>query len=392
MIPSKEILEQIWKGQLSSLDKNNPVVRFQRRVPDAAWPTEYRVCKRCVLIDYSPSEKLEENKLYSCGEHPLLANIDEQRVLPCNLLHNEFIELHDSALLTNWFLPYKDEQHAGMYAMDQNKKGEFFKRMELEATKDGPFRLVGLSLYSIPAWCKEAIYGHSSLVALHGQLGLTKSSYVPTILLSSESSTLIVTLLRTGPDEDPTIILQDNEKLRFDGLIEASKTFARLVQRKEKTKMSKGLTNPVRRSMAIPSVAPAAAPVPAQAPAPAVPAPEQPVEPPVQTTTAPAQEPQVEEVQTEAAEQIASEAPETPKTRRRVKQATQDSNMLSSMEELTAYLGAPVPDTMSVAQIEDEVRHLRDLGIALARRQCNLCLAGAAAGSKIMSQLKSIIG
>lgn len=394
MIPAREILEQIWATQLAYLSESSPAVKFQRSYKGLV--TEYRVCKRCVYIDYAPKEQLDPTKLYPYEGRPLLSTVDETRVHPDNFLQYEFLELNDAALLTNWFLPFKDDNHAGMYALDLNKKGEYCKRMTLDATKDGPFRLVALSLYSVPAWCKEAIYGRSSIVALHGQLGLTKPANVPTLLLSSESSTLIITLTRTGKDEDPTIILEGDEKLHFDGLIEATASFARLVPRKEKSKMpAKGLANPVHRSMGLPkAAAPVEPPAPVQEPAPAEEQlPDPPASIPAEEIEVPTAEEQVEEVQPEQSEQIAQAAPEVPKVTRsrKVKAATQDSNMLAMMEELSAYLGSPVPDTMSVSQLEEEMRHCRELGIALSRRLCNLGLAGTAASNKIVSSLRALV-
>ena len=394
MKSARSIIEEIWNYQLENLPKGDkgPAVIFQTNYNDQR--TEYRACRRCVMIDYSPIAQLNPTELYAVPEHTLITEIDEQRIAPERFLHEEFLNLADSALLTNRFLPFKNESHAGLYALDKDNRDCWKKRYELDALKEGPFSLIGLNLYEIPAWCKSCIYGHSSLVALHAQFGLTRNGNVPTLLLSSDSSLLIVTLNRVPMDENPIIILEGDEKLQFDGYIEKAYAWSRLIPKKEnKKKMSKGLPNPTKR--AVPAAAPAVEPETVEA------VPQNPVMVHAPVTPPPAPEPQVEEVQPEQAKEIAQEAPaavdpvapEKEKPRRRNnKVAAQDSDMLKTMDALAEYLGCPVPDTMTVPQIEEELRHCRELGLALTRRMANLGLAGTTASSKLIGTIRGLVG
>lgn len=402
MKSARLIIEEIWNSQLENLPKGDkgPAVVFQKKHAEVV--VEYKACRRCVLIDYMPEVKLIPDKLYGIEGHAILSNIDEERIAPERFLYEEFIELQDSALLTNRFLPFTNEAHSGFYALDKDHRDVWKKRYELDALKDGPYKLVAYTMYEIPAWCKSCIYGHSSLIALHGQFGLTRQGNVPTLILSSDSSMLIVTMNRMPPDENPIISLEGEDRLQFDGYIEASYSWTRLVPRKDSKKMpTKGLANPVKR----------AAMQAAQNAAPTM------VHEPIQQ---PAEEPQIEDVKPEQAAEIAAQAEEPagetdragytapPASQvntepgpdqsikstvrsRRVKQAAQDSDMLKNMDALSEYLGSPVPDTMTVQQIEEELRHCRDLGVALTRRMTNLGLAGTSAGSKLINAVKSLV-
>ena len=394
MKSARSIIEEIWNYQLENLPKGDkgPVVIFQTLYNDNR--VEYRACRRCVLIDYQPETELIPNKKYGVEGHTIIEEIDDSRLSPERFLHEEFLNLSDSALLTNRFLPFKNDTHSGLYALEKDHRDCWKKRYELDALKDGPFSLIGLTLYEVPAWCKSCIYGYSSLVALHGQFGLTRNGNVPTLILSSDTSLLIVTLNRIPLDENPTIILEGDEKLQFDGFIEEPHVWSRLIPKKEnKKKMSKGLPNPTKR--AVPAAAPATEPETVEA------VPQNPVMVHAPVTPPPAPEPQVEEVQPEQAKEIAQEAPaavdpvapEKEKPRRRNnKVAAQDSDMLKTMDALAEYLGCPVPDTMTVPQIEEELRHCRELGLALTRRMANLGLAGTTASSKLIGTIRGLVG
>ena len=398
MKSARSIIEEIWNYQLENLPKGDkgPAVIFQTNYNDHR--TEYRACRRCVMIDYSPISQLNPTELYAIPEHTKITEIDEQRIAPERFLHEEFLNLEDSALLTNRFLPFVNEAHAGLYALEKDHRDCWRKRYELDALREGPFSLIELNLYEVPAWCKSCIYGHSSLVALHGQFGLTRNGNVPTLLLSSDTSLLIVTLNRVPPDENPTIILEGDEKLQFDGYIEKAHAWSRLIPKKEnKKKMGKGLPNPVKRAAAAAAIANEPEHVP-----------QTPVMVHEPVSAPPAAEPQVEDVQPEQAQEIAQQAPvvetpvdpaqETPppekeKPRRRTnKVAAQDSDMLKTMDTLAEYLGCPVPDTMTVPQIEEEIRHCRELGLALTRRMANLGLAGTTASSKLIGTIRGLVG
>jgi hypothetical protein len=246
---------------------------------------------------------------------------------------------------------------------------------------------------------------NSSLTALNARIGKMRTGPVLVLLLSCDTALLVVTLSKipqNKPQNSNIFMSMDlSEHYRLDGLREDGVFYTRLVKGRNNLK---GLANPVKRKE--------------EAPAEVVHVPEE--TPPIQD--APAAEPQVEEVQPEQAEEIAEQAPEpmgeidrngytappasqisaersadlgdAPKKRTRTKRVAvaPSANASKLIDDLIAYLGSPVADSMTSDQMQEEVRKLRDLGVVLARRQSNLFTAATASEKKLRDVLRGVLG
>lgn len=383
----KQLLRQLWDIEASRTTNGN-ACRLQLQTESG--PTEFLVCSKAVLMDYAPSKTLEAGKLYTVNKLPLKKLEDISRVYPENMLCEESLNITKDDYIEDCFMPLNNWHEIGMgvFAKDDEK-------VVLEAVlpylKSGSFQFAGLALHYIPDEVRWEINKNSSLTALNARIGKMRTGPVLVLLLSCDTALLVVTLSKI-PQNKPQnsnifMSIDLSEHYRLDGLREDGVFYTRLVKGRNNLK---GLANPVKRKE--------------EAPAEVVHVPEE--TPPIQD--APAAEPQVEEVQPEQADEIAEQTPEVtpveqtkeaapveePKKRTRTKRVAvaPSANASKLIDDLIAYLGSPVADSMTSDQMQEEVRKLRDLGVVLARRQSNLFTAATASEKKLRDVLRGVLG
>lgn len=397
----KQLLRQLWDIEASRTTNGN-ACRLQLQTESG--PTEFLVCSKAVLMDYAPSKTLEAGKLYTVNKLPLKKLEDISRIYPENMLCEESLNITKDAYIEDCFMPLNNWHEIGMGVFSKDDEKVVLEAV-LPYLKSGSFQFAGLALHYIPDEVRWEINKNSSLTALNARIGKMRTGPVLVLLLSCDTALLVVTLSKIPQNkpQNSNIFMSRglSEHYRLDGLREDGVFYTRLVKGRNNLK---GLANPVKRKE--------------EAPAEVVHVPEE--TPPIQD--APAAEPQVEEVQPEQADEIAEQAPEpvgetdrngytappasqinaersaelddAPKKRTRTKRVAvaPSANASKLIDDLIAYLGSPVADSMTSDQMQEEVRKLRDLGVVLARRQSNLFTAATASEKKLRDVLRGVLG
>ena len=375
----KSLLSQIWALQ-ANLSNRPDACRFQ--VQTTGGTIEYLVCSKSILLDYAPTEKLEPGKLEQVGNRALKQLDDLERVNPEVFLCDETIPLQNDDLIDKLYLPMNSKEREiglGVFTGDSDKA---IMQSVLPYQADGSFKFAGLAFYRIPEAVQQEIKEWGSLSKLNARLCKMRSSPALVLLLSCDTAMLVVTLstFKNNYPVNSNIQLPDGI-YKLDGYRDDLGVFARLVKGRQST--MRGLANPVKR---VNQEAPTTVPV-AETPTP----------PPQETPN----EPQVEEVKAEQAEAIAEEVQaanptpveEKPKRTRTRRQPVQGGNdILKTMDDLITYLSAPVPDNMTTEAMQEEIRKLRDLNVAGARRSCNLYTAATASEKKLRDVLRGVLG
>lgn len=396
----KDLLKEIWKTEAA---KCTNACHFQTMMIDSL--AEIWVCNKAVLYDYAPNKKEKLDTCLAVDDLPLKVLEDTRRVWAENMFYQGIIHLEDYGLLSAVFLndgPGPQEQ--ALSAFNRNGQTAYYK-CALPWGEETSFQWLRKVLYSIPDTVQEHIKDVVTLKELNAGLVRLKGAPDLALLLGSSTSWMLVTMSRDKPTEPV------NEQLfiggiqyRLDGWNHETQSFTRLVE--ASTKSMRGLANPTKAAQqAITAPAQHVAPMP------------EPAGSPGDSVTVEelkqAQEPQVEEVQPEQAQQIATEAPPSvekapiPETRsdepvtqpqeeekrKRIRKAPMAATPANAkaLEDTIAYLGSPVADTMTQEEIDEEVRKCRDLGIVLARRMANLYAAGTQIPKKKLAAVSAIL-
>lgn len=382
---TKDLLRQLWEIQAKDAD----ACSYQLQTDSG--PTEYLVCPRAVLLDYAPVTTKESGKLYKVGDHPLKKLQDISKANPEIMLCEESLTIHKDEDIESYFLPLNNWSEVGMGVFDHIGDTVILKSI-LPYLKGGSFQFAGLTLHHVPDQVRWEIQRNGKFTDLNPRICKMRSGPVLVLLLSCDSALLVVTLSKNTNkcplNEHIYMDRNRTELYRLDGLREDGVFFTRLVKGRQTLK---GLANPTKRKAE-------------EAPAEVVHVPEE--NPPIQDAPA-VEEPQIEDVQPEQAAEIAEAAPvveapaEEPKKRTRTPRKQQvpkdyDGPFFGlnekAIDDLIAYLGAPVPEQMSVESMQEEARKLRDLGVVLARRQSNLLMAASASEKKLKDVLRGVLG
>lgn len=383
----KTILKDIWEAVARANPKNNTACRFQTMLGDTR--TEISVSSRSVFYDYAPTEKLELDQYFEVADLPMKELQDPEKVQAENMFYDGSIPLEDNSLLDAYFL------NAGLASGHQKELSVFdlnggtaaYYRMGLPWGRATYFEWVRKIFYTVPEAVQERLQETATLKELNAQIVRLKASPDLALLLGSATSWLLVTMSRTRPmSEVYDHIFIDDKQYRLDGFDREIGAYTRLVEVVDKT--MRGLANPTKAAQQAAQAAPTPAP--------------EPVEPPVPEAIPDV--PQVEEVQPEQAEEIAAQAPEavaqqpadpvaqeeeTPKrTRTRKAPTAVTPANAKALEEVAAYLGSPVADSMTMEEIDEEIRKCRDLGVALSRRMANLYAAGTLIPKKKLAAVR----
>lgn len=398
----KELLKKLWKAELDAGDDpaRNTACRFQTLVIDSV--VETLVCPRAIYWDYAPADRIEPDKMFPVDGYPMSKLDDPQRVYLENMCYMGYIPLDDSVYLKGMFLNDSIEANA-LSVYDRNGHTGYW-RCALPWGDETSFQWVRKVLYYIPDPVRELIWDTVTLREVRARLVRLKSVPDIAIMFSSSTANLLVTMASLKPHELEYEQLFIREvQHRLDGYDRETKSFSRLIEVKDKTMPMRGLANPTKAAQAAEAKSAAAAyeatqQVNKQLFEKAVPpaAPTKEPEPPVE-------EPQVEDVQPEQAEEIAQQAPEPVaapeqqeeeiKKRTRIRKAPTAATPANAkaLEDTLAYLGSPVADTMTMDEIDEEIRKCRDLGIVLSRRMANLYTAGMQIPKKKLAAVSAIL-
>ena len=411
-----ELLSKLWEALIASKDESYPACRFQEQYQEGR--ADYRVCRRCVYIDYKPSGRpLKDGKLYPILGHELLPLDPMNKVHPENFLCEEGLALNSDNYLHYVFIPCNNmkDREVGLMAFEEVDDKLMYKGT-LPYSPSGSFHFVGLAAYRIS---KDIIHeiekAEIPFTQLHPRICKVRSGTVLALQLMSESRTIIATLNRLNQQDelnDNIYFGKDSPRYKLDGFRNDSGTYYQLVEAIEVT--MRGLKNPVKKL--------------------------QEQETPV--------EPQIEDIQPEQAEEIAAQAPtvdatpesmeginevsetiakyeegdpetvatinkekerlEVLKTKIEAEKADKEEAApkhtrvrkqptaagpakLKQMDELIEYLGSPVGD-MKQEDINEEIKKIRDLIIVSGRRMANLHSVHAAGEKKRLDSLRAIIG
>lgn len=380
-----ELLKQLWMIQATQNNERGDACRFQ--LQSVCGAIEYYVCSTAVLLDYAPKKTLEPGKLFKVGDLPLKKLQDASKVNPDVFLCEESVMLNDDLYLDNYFLPLNgvEDPGLGIFEIHDDKA---VLRSVLPYTKTGNFQFAGLAFTHIPVEVQTEINNQSSMRELHGRICKVRTNPMLALVLTCDTAMLVVTLAKirfTNPaNENIYFDKECKERYKLDCYRDDLGVFNRLVPMKGNN--MKGLANPVARNKVAEQTAPVeAAPTPSEA------------------------APQVEEVQPEQAEEIAAAAPEVqaemsapveatpapaeePKKRTRVKRTVEPSAGDDALDKALAYVNAPLPEGMNTDMMRDEIRKMRDLMIACARRQANLFTAATASEKKLRDVLRGVLG
>jgi len=398
----KELLKQLWKAELDAGDApaKNTACRFQTMVIDSI--VETWVCPRAVYWDYAPKERLEQDKLLPMGDYPMSKLADPQRVYQENMCYMGAIPLSDSQYLGCMFLNDGLEKDS-LSVYDLNGQTGYW-RCALPWGDETSFQWVRKVLYYIPDPVKDLVWDTVTLREVNARLVRLKAVPDIAIMFSSSTSNLLVTMASLQPHDLVYEQLFIHEvQHRLDGYDSETKAFSRLIEVRDKTMPMRGLANPTKAAAAAKAEATALAEqyerqqeIDKQSAA------AKQAEQEVVQQQQP--EPQVEDVQPEQAEVIAQQAPEAPvaaeqpeeeetKKRTRVRKAPTAATPANAkaLEDTIAYLGSPVADSMTMEEIDEEIRKCRDLGIVLSRRMANLYTAGMQIPKKKLAAVSAIL-
>ena len=394
----KQLLKQIWKAEAEASEANRTACRYQTLCGSR---TETWVCSRAVFYDYAPEEELEPNKQFKVDDLPLKELRDPERTYAENMFYSGVILLEDYSLLDCLFL------NAGLPELGQSisvfdRNGETgYYRCGLPWGNETSFQWVRKLLYDIPEPVKNLIKDTVTLQELNASFVRLKATPDIAILLGAENAWLVVPMARIKSYELVNEQLFINGiQYRLDGLDQETQTFTRLVEVHTKQMTMRGLANPTKAAQASAAQAPRVVPMP------------EPAGSPGDSVTVEelkqAQEPQVEEVQPEQAQEIAQQAPEVTqekeqqqtdtteeeaKKRTRIRKTPTAANPANAkaLDEVITYLGSPVSDTMSLEDIDEEIRKCRDLGIVISRRMANLYAAGSLIPKKKLAAVMEVL-
>lgn len=365
--------------------KNNSkgdACRFQ--LQSVCGAIEYYVCSTAVLLDYAPAKTLEPGKLFKVSNIPLKKLTDASKVNPDVFLSEESVVLNNDLYLDSFFLPLNGTDDPGLGIFEIHD-GKAVLKSVLPYTRDGNFKFAGLRFTGIPDDVQAEINKQSSMTELHGRICKVRSNPALALVVSCDTAMLVVTLSQIKFDnpanENIYFDKACQERYKLDGYRDDLCVFNRLV--KAKGNNMKGLANPVARNKAPEQTAPVEAPAPV-----------------VESVQ------QVEEVQPEQAEEIAAAAPEVeapketpvavpaeePKKRTRTRRVVESNAGDDALDKALAYLNSPLPEGMNTDMMREEIRKLRDLTIASARRMSNLFTAGTASEKKMRDVLRGILG
>ena len=338
--------------------------------------TEISVCSRSVLYDYAPQDKLELNKYYAVDDFPLKTLEDQEKVLAENMFYSGSIPLEDNRLLDAYFLndgPYKAREELSAFSVNGTA---IYYNQGLSWKGMSQFMWVRSLLYAIPEEVQDIIGSAATLKELNAQLVRLKATPDLALLLGSTTAWLLVTLARIRPHEEVNEhIFIKGIQYKLDGWDRDNGSFSRCVEAVDRTisGMGRGLANPTKKAA---EQAVAAAP---------------PVQEVTEQTDTIETQAQVEEIQPEQAEEIVEQVPdvtESPaepeqveeevkkRTRTRKAPTAVTTASAKALDDVIAYLGSPVADSMTMEEIDEEIRKARDLGVVLARRMANLYAAG----------------
>jgi len=387
----KQILKDIWSATARANPKDKTACRFQTMLVDSL--ADIYACSRGVYYDYAPTEKLELNKHYAVDDLPFKKLQDPEKVLAESMFYPGAIPLTDNSTLEALFLndgPCKANHELAVF--DRKGNTACF-RGGLPWGDATYFEWVRKVLFFIPDEVRWRVQKSVTLKELNAQLVRLKTSPDIALLLGSATSWLLVPMSRiSNSSELNENLFIDGCQFRLDGWNNESRTYSRLVEVVSKT--MRGLANPTKAAKQTAQAAPPPAPA----------APTEPEMPPAQLIEEPV--PQVEEVQPELAEEIAEQAPEAtapvpehqliepqedeaPKrTRTRKAPTAATPANAKALEEVAAYLGSPVADSMTMEEIDEEIRKCRDLGVVLSRRMANLYAAGTLIPKKKLAAVR----
>ena len=396
----KELLKKLWKAELDAGPESGrrTACVFQTMIIDSV--VETRVCPRAVYWDYAPQERLELDKVFTFEDYPLSKLDDPQRVYQENMCYMGAIPLDDSQYLRGLFLNDGLEKNALSF-YDLNGHTCYW-RCALSWGDETSFQWLRKVLYRIPLPVQELIWNTVTLREVNARLVRLKAVPDPAIMLSSATANLLVTMASLQPTElEYEQLFIKGVQHRLDGYDSYTGSFSRLIEVKDKAMPMRGLANPTKAAAAAKAEATALAD-----------SYERQREVDQQFAAAKAEEqaaaqetePQIEVVQPEQAEEIIQEAPEAPvtvvqpeeeetKKRTRIRKSPTAATPANAkaMEDTMAYLGSPVADSMTMDEIDEEIRKCRDLGVALARRMANLYTAGMQIPKKKLAAVSAIL-
>ena len=236
-----------------------------------------------------------------------------------------------------------------------------------------------IKLVALPVELEKVLSKHEIVLQdLKAEVMRTKLTGHPVLMLSSETSLMYVTLMGGVDENDLATIVDPSTSLEYagDGWDDATNTYKRIIRKKGQR--MKGLTNPITGAK---KVTPLAMPAKAKeaeaaeevkveesAPAPK-PTEAKPVAPKLGTTPEPKPAPEPKPEPEPAPEPEPKKAP-AKRTRKKREAVELGFDFTEVHEYLASTLQEFEQDKMEEAM--DEVRQLRDLQIAAARRMSNI--------------------
>lgn len=222
-----------------------------------------------------------------------------------------------------------------------------------------------------------------SLADLKGELMRTKLNNVPVIMFSSETSLMYVTLTAYTDPKDLATIVDPATGLVYSGDGWNDKTRSYKTIKRNKGQKMKGLANPLTGKKATKLPEPEQADVEEKAEAKAAPVLAKPAAPKLGAAikAEPAPEP--------APDPDPEPEPATAKRTRKKREAVELGFDFTAVNE---YLGSNVAelDDASADKALDELRNLRDIQIAIARRMVNITTEMSKASKASMEKLEAL--
>lgn len=236
-----------------------------------------------------------------------------------------------------------------------------------------------------------------SLADLKGELMRTKLNNVPVIMFSSETSLMYVTLTASMDSKELVTIVDPATGLVYSGDGWNDKTRRYKTIKRNKGQKMKGLANPLTGKKATKLPEPEQADVEekaeAKAEAKAAPVLSKPAAPKLGAAIKAAPEPSPEPEPTPEPEPAPEPAPEPePAPAKRTRKKREAVELGFDFTAVNEYLGSNVADLddASADKALEELRNLRDIQIAIARRMVNITTEMSKASKASMEKLEAL--